>query len=86
MFSPSSPPPSIRKNKASAYQHPEVVDTYLRHEVSVGRVLGPRGSSTPLAQVTHKWVWGHSEGWSTRKMAFNFGLVVSAGRQCQRWH
>ena len=33
------------KNKASAYEHPEVVDAYLRNEMSLGRVLGPFDSS-----------------------------------------
>lgn len=32
---------SARKNKASAYDHPEIVDAYLRNEVTLGRVAGP---------------------------------------------
>jgi hypothetical protein len=30
-----------RKNKASAYEHPEIVDAYLHNEVSLGHVTGP---------------------------------------------
>ena len=30
-----------KKNKAAAYQDPEMVDTYLAHEVALGRVAGP---------------------------------------------
>ena len=32
---------AARKNKASAYEHPEIVDAYLQNEVSLGRVAGP---------------------------------------------
>jgi hypothetical protein len=32
---------AARKNKASAYEHPEIVDAYLQNEVSLGRVTGP---------------------------------------------
>jgi hypothetical protein len=32
---------AARKNKASAYEHPEIVDAYLQNEVSFGRVAGP---------------------------------------------
>ena len=49
-FSPQSPLTSARKNKASAYEHPEVVDAYLRNEVSLGRVSGPFDSS-PLPDL-----------------------------------
>ena len=49
-FSPQSPLTSARKNKASAYEHPEVVDAYLCNEVSLGRVSGPFDSS-PLPDL-----------------------------------
>ena len=39
-FSAQSPLTSARKNEALAYEHPEVVDAYLRNEVSLGRVSG----------------------------------------------
>ena len=32
---------SAKKNKASAYAHPRVIDNYLANEVSRGRVVGP---------------------------------------------
>ena len=66
-FSPQSPLTSARKNRASAYEHPEVVDAYLRNEVSLSRVSGPFGSSplpdlhirifgvTPKAGQPGKW-------------------------------
>jgi len=44
-FSSQSPLTSARKNKPSVYEHPEVVDAYLRNEVSLGRVSGPFDSS-----------------------------------------
>ena len=49
-FSPQFPLKSARKNKASAYEHPEVVDAYLHNEVSLGRVLGPF-DSPPLPDL-----------------------------------
>ena len=55
-FSPQSPLMSSRKNKASAYEHPELVDAYLRNEVSLGRVSGPFDSSLiPKAGQPGKW-------------------------------
>ena len=32
---------SAKKNKASGYEHPRVIDNYLANEVSRGRVAGP---------------------------------------------
>ena len=32
---------AARRNKASAYEHPEIVDAYLQNEVRLGRVAGP---------------------------------------------
>ena len=40
-FSPSQQLKSVKKNKPSAAQHPSVVDQYLAHDVSLGRVAGP---------------------------------------------
>ena len=40
-FSPAQKLKSAKKNKASAAQHPSVVDQYLASEVSLGRVAGP---------------------------------------------
>ena len=40
-FSPSHKLKSAKNNKPSALQHAAVVDEYLAHEVSLGRVAGP---------------------------------------------
>ena len=40
-FNPGFSLQSAKKNKASAYQHPEIVDAYLANEVALGRVAGP---------------------------------------------
>lgn len=40
-FNPGFSLRSAKKNKASAYQHPEIVDAYLANEVALGRVAGP---------------------------------------------
>ena len=39
-FNPGFSLQSAKKNKASAYQHPEIVDAYLANEVALGRVAG----------------------------------------------
>lgn len=41
---------SAKKNKASAYQHPQVIDAYLLNEIQRGRVAGPF-DSPPIAQL-----------------------------------
>ena len=46
-FSPSHQLKSAKNNKPSALQHAAVVDEYLAHEVSLGRVAGPFTSPTP---------------------------------------
>ena len=46
-FSPSHKLKSAKNNKPSALQHAAVVDEYLAHEVSLGRVAGPF-TSPPL--------------------------------------
>lgn len=40
-FNPGFSLHSAKKNKASAYQHPEIVYAYLANEVALGRVAGP---------------------------------------------
>ena len=40
-FNPGTSLRSAKKNKASAYQHPEIIDAYLANEVTLGRVAGP---------------------------------------------
>ena len=40
-FQPALSLKSAKKNKPSAYQQPLVIDEYLAHEVSRGRVAGP---------------------------------------------
>ena len=40
-FNPGFSLRSDKKNKASANQHPEIVDAYLANEVALGRVAGP---------------------------------------------
>ena len=40
-FNPGFSLESAKKNKASAYQHLEIVDAYLANEVALGRVAGP---------------------------------------------
>ena len=40
-FQPALSRKSAKKNKPSAYQQPLVIDEYLAHEVSRGRVAGP---------------------------------------------
>ena len=40
-FNPGFSLQSAKKNKASAYQYPEIVDAYLANEVALGRVAGP---------------------------------------------
>ena len=40
-FQPALSQKSAKKNKPSAYQQPLVIDEYLAHEVSRGRVAGP---------------------------------------------
>ena len=50
-FNPGFSLQSAKKNKASAYQHPEIVDAYLANEVALGRVAGPFHS--PLLPNLH---------------------------------
>jgi len=40
-FNPGFSLQSAKKNNASAYQHPQIVDAYLANEVALGRVAGP---------------------------------------------
>ena len=40
-FNPGFSLQSAKKNKASAYQHPEIVDAYLANEVAFGGVAHP---------------------------------------------
>ena len=40
-FNPGFSLHSAKKNKASTYQHPEIVHAYLANEVTLGRVAGP---------------------------------------------
>ena len=40
-FNPGLSLQSAKKNKVSAYQHPDIVDAYLANEVALGRVAGP---------------------------------------------
>ena len=49
-FSPSHKLKSAKSNKPSALQHAAVVDEYLAHEVSLGRVAGPF-TSPPLPNL-----------------------------------
>lgn len=49
-FSPSHKLKSATNNKPSAQQHAAVVDEYLAHEVSLGRVAGPF-TSPPLPNL-----------------------------------
>ena len=44
-FNPGTSLRSAKKNKASAYQHPEIIDAYLSNEVVLGQVAGPFPSS-----------------------------------------
>ena len=40
-FNPGTNLRSSKKNKASAYQHPDITDAYLSNEIRLGRVAGP---------------------------------------------
>ena len=40
-FTPGTKLRSSKKNKASAYQHPDIIDAYLSNEIRLGRVAGP---------------------------------------------
>ena len=40
-FNPGTNLRSSKKNKASAYQHPDIIDAYLSNEIHLGRVAGP---------------------------------------------
>ena len=40
-FNPGTNLRSLKKNKASAYQHPDIIDAYLSNEICLGRVAGP---------------------------------------------
>ena len=59
-FNPGLSLQSAKKNKASAYQHPEIVDAYLPNEVALGRVAGPF-HSPPLPNLPIKQFWGHTK-------------------------
>ena len=52
-FSPSHQLKSAKNNKPSAVQHAAVVDEYLAHKVSLGRVVGPfiPPPPTPFTQL-----------------------------------
>ena len=40
-FNPGTKLRSSKKNKASAYQHPDIIDAYLSNEIRLGRIAGP---------------------------------------------
>ena len=40
-FNPGTNLRSSKKDKASAYQHPDIIDAYLSNEIRLGRVAGP---------------------------------------------
>ena len=40
-FNPGTNLRSSKKSKASAYQHPDIIDTYLSNEIRLGRVADP---------------------------------------------
>ena len=66
-FSPSRKLKSAKNNKPSALQRAAVVDEYLAHEVSLGRVAGPFTSPPlPNLQVSSFGVipkWGQQGKW-----------------------
>ena len=71
-FNPGNSLQSDKKNQASAYQHPEIIDAYLSNEVALGRVAGPFPSSpTPNLHI-------NSFGIIPKK-----GHVVPSWVQCQ---
>ena len=51
VFSPSHQLKSANNHKPSALPHAAVVDEYLAHEVSLGRVAGPFTPPPPFTQL-----------------------------------